>query len=216
MTGAGPLPMFVSPAVREDVPWGPCEDGRCGTAAIDVRPLVERWLADRDSNHSLSIDVRAADPTPSFGAFLVAGSRESRTAPELMLRYAPSGVDPTPTPVSDGADLTGRAGFDCANGGVRLVIMNVGIATTGPFSVVSSAGPRWEIPGGLGPGEAHEIFDPGSLTRRYRVDPDNVVRETDETNNEVLVAIPECMPPSPPPPDPDARPALLPWAGKRR
>ena len=100
--------------------------------------------------------------------------------------------------------------------GVRLEIMNVGTVGTGAFGVVSSAGPWWGIVDGLGPGETYEIFDPGSLLRSYRIDPYDVVRETDETNNEVPVAIPECVPPSPVPPDPGAGPVLLPWVGKRR
>jgi len=211
LTGAGSLPDFAPIEHRGDVAWGPCAGGRCGTAEVDVLPLVRRWAGAPEADHGLAIDARYAGQEASFGAYIVAASRESATAPELRLRYVPAGIDPTPTAISDLANLTGSAFFDCASRGVRLSVTNVGLAETGPFSVASSLGPRWEIDD-LGHGEVRTIFDPGSRIRAYRIDADDVVRENDESDNVVDVAIPVCPAPTATRPGDALGRVWMPWA----
>lgn len=98
LTGAGSLPEFKALEGRKEIPWGPCVDEGCGTAQVDVLPLVRRWVDAPASAHGLAIDARYAGPEPAYGAYIIAASRESSTAPELRLRYAPVEFDATPTP----------------------------------------------------------------------------------------------------------------------
>jgi hypothetical protein len=213
LTGAGRLPEFEAVPPREDISWGPCADGRCGTAEVDVLPLVRRWAEAPDSDHGLAIDARYGGPEASFGAYIVAASRESLSAPELRLRYVPAGIDATPTPVSDLPNLKGSAVFDCSRAGVWFTVTNDGFGNTGPFSVASSLGQRWEIDG-LDSGENSTIFDPGSRVRQYRIDVDDVVRETDETDNVVDVLIPGCPTPTATRTGGALQRVWLPWAGQ--
>lgn len=184
-------------AVSAEVPWGPCNADGCGKARVDVLPLVKAWQqAPFGRQHGLVLDAsQVITDRPVFGAHMATASRESDRPPLLRLEHAPS--------LEFHPDLRGSAYFDCARGGAVLGVENGGSSGAGRFAVRSSSGGRWEIPG-LASGARETIFDSGTTLRSYEIDPDDAVRESDEGNNTVLLAVPECPTPSPEPRDPTA------------
>jgi hypothetical protein len=187
MTGEDPV-MVTVPVVIADVAWGPCQGGRCGTARIDALPLVRQWEFTGPFNHGVVIDARGVINRSSTGTSFVVGSRESRTAPTLRLEYS---AVPFDLP-----DLRGTGDFDCGRQGAALRITNGGLSGAGPFRVASTLGASWPVDG-LAADATTTIFDPGSVLRSYRIDPDDAVEESNEDNNEIRVAIPACGTPVP-------------------
>ncbi len=187
-------------AVSADVAWGPCAAGNCGTARVDVLPLAKAWGEEPWANHGLVLDATGVITRASTGTSLVMSSRESERPPVLRLEHV--------NVPFYAADLQGRAIFDCGRGGVVLAVENTGRTGSGPFAVTSTSGARWQL-AGLAAMATQDIFDPGSHLRSYLIDPDDVVRESNEDNNTVSVAIPSC-------PTPMVRPAWLPLLELRR
>jgi hypothetical protein len=184
--------------MMSEVAWGPCIEGWCGQALIDVRELLADEVGSAPwSRNGWIIDTgHAAPERATFGAYIVAASRESEHAPILRLQVRPVDFSTvTPTPVSDLADLRGNASYDCRRRGVVLRLWNDGIADAGPFAIESSSGTRWEIVG-LDSRNDMTVFDAGPVPSSYRIDPDHSVPESDETNNQVAVPIPSCPTPT--------------------
>jgi hypothetical protein len=73
--------------VSADVAWGPCANGRCGTARIDATPLVHAWEQNRWGTYGFVMDAYGISDRPSTGTLFVVGSRESDTPPVLRLEW---------------------------------------------------------------------------------------------------------------------------------
>lgn len=85
LTGGDPLSTGEL-EVQAGVAWGPCADGRCGTARIDLLPLVQLWRSSPPGSAG-SLIMAAWQPSarPAFATTFTVGSRESERPPVLRL-----------------------------------------------------------------------------------------------------------------------------------
>lgn len=113
---------------------------------------------------------------------------------------APPTASPTPGATATATripaalpDLAGSAGVDCFSSAVEVDVQNMGAVDAGPFNVRSIAGePRWHVHGLAAGARIHLGPQPGSQGP-LRIDADDDVAESDETNNLVYVALPSCI-----------------------
>lgn len=194
------LPRMGEPRGAAQVPWGPCEDGGCGDARIDVWPMLAG--ATPRGAESAVLDLGIGRPAPVldeppgglYFADMVFDSREGEHPPLLRLHYQPVLAEPP-------LDLLGGAGYNCATRKVDVTIFNEGGGDLlVPFYLEIDEDPprRILLPGPIPAGEARTYTDEGWRYGwwSYLIDPDGRLPEANRDNNRVSIAVPECPTPS--------------------
>lgn len=193
------LPALGEESVHADARWGPCVEGGCGEAVVDVRPIL---FTPGATGLALRTSPTSSD-APVFAWQLGFGSRESAQPPRLRLAYQQH------MPMI-GLDLTGSAAYRCDTGKVDVTLRYEGafeLSVDVRVEAVEEPPRRLTVPGPIANQGSRTVTDEDWRweTRHYVIDPDGYLPESNRDNNVVQIAIPECA---------MLGKAYLPWGGR--